>query len=808
MSKQSSKEPAKSSSQVKIGRNDDLLEAQAALHEIRPTRGRGQLSTGWLGPQICWALYKQFGVLRQLLNKVANKCITKGWRWEQDGIGYDWSGVASDLESLRFSTRLKSAIKWAHIEGGAGLVYRLDETQRSATEPEASPVDLAHVRGITKIEVYPGTRLKPVATSAGLNTWDTCDHFLLTHPNGKTERIHRSRITPIVVDDIPMGASMSTLYSSTTGWPPSWIDGVVDSLQSWRDGEATVDKLLHTISLLVIEMQGAREQMTSPVDADRADFRALMDEIARILNVHGVMALPAGDKLGQVGRNVAGVDKLMEGKRDTFVSDVGYSAEIVLMRTTSGLGDTGGGPRLNDHETIEGLQESVCTPAIDQATEFVLAGRSRYEEVEVPTQWVIGFNPLATETPAQKAAARESNAKSRVQDIAAGVPPDAVVSDSELAELYPRLPEILEAKRLAEEESQARAQEANEDPSRPPANEELVSAFEIGRRLGVSSATIRALRSRGTIRGWKVGGRWRFAWSQVQAVMSADPGSLAEAVEEAEVAEAVEPVEGSEAGEGVADAIALGLEISANESFGSMFGASDAMREIFAVLERVAPTTIPVLLLGETGTGKEGAARGLHEFGVGGGPFVAVNCAALSSDAATALLGDGQRPGLIEQANGGTLFLDEVGELSDEGQAVLLRALSGEVRRMGGASVGEVRIRVVSATWREIGIPNRCWFRRDLYERLAGVVVEIPPLREREGDVLVLAEQMLERTAQQFGVSPAPTLSSESKAVLLVHPWPGNVRELSNAIRRAVVFAGAGAVIEPGHLQLHVGRVP
>lgn len=801
---------------MRIVRNDDLLEAQQSLHAIRPTRQRGTLSSGWLAPQICWALYKQFGVLRQLLSKVSNKCISKGWRWEQDGIGYDWTGVASDLEGLRFSTRLKSGIKWAHVEGGAGLVYRLDETQRPTKNPEAEPVNMANVRGIDKIEVFPATRLRPVGS--GFATWDTCTHFELSHPTGARELIHASRVTPIVVDDIPMGASVSTLYSTTTGWPPSWIDGVLDSLQSWRDGEATVDKLLHTISLLVIEMLGAREAMTSTSEADRAEFRDLVKEIAETLNAHGVLALPPGDKLGEVGRNVAGVDKLIEGKRDTFCSDVGYSAEIVLMRTTSGLGDSTAGPRLNDHETIEGLQESICTPAIDRATEFALAGRARYDGVEIPTQWVIRFSPLATQSPKEKAATRKANADARVQDAKGGVPSRAILSDPELAEQYPVLPEILAEEELARESAAVAETEAAADPTKPPSGESLLSAAEIGSRLGVSGGTILAMRARGSIRGWKIANRWRFSWRQVQAALGAEFGALQEAQGQVgdaarrglaqlragiKIDAAVWDVLATRLVGCRLDALPPGLDLSTSTDFGGNYGASEAMREIWTVLERVAPTDIPVLILGETGTGKDGVARGLHDGRRG--PFVAVNCAALGDDpkdAAEVLLGDGDRPGLFEQAGGGTIFLDEVGELDEDVQAVLLRALSGDVRRASGS--GDLRVRVVSATWREIGIPGECDFRRDLYERLAGVVVELPPLRERGEDILVLAEQFVERS----GLVPAPTLGAEAKAVLRTYHWPGNIRELLNAIRRACLFAGAGAVIEPEHLQLHVGRVP
>jgi excisionase family DNA binding protein len=810
---------------LKIARNDDLLAAQESLHSIRPPRDRGGLSQGWLDPQTCWALYKQWGVVRQLLTKVANQAVSKGWQWAQDGIGYDWSGVSSDLETLGLQVSLKKGIKWAHVEGGALIVFRLDETQRVAPAGygiEAQPMNPKFVRGVKAIEVYSATQARPESSKPGHRYWDTCDSFDVKHRDGTVERVHRSRCVPIVVDDIPMGGGVATLYSSTTGWPPSWLDGVVDSLQSWRDAESTTDDLLHTISLLILELDGAREAMTSTDQTERDNFRTLVQGIADNLSSTGVLALPAGDKLGEVGRSTGGADKLLKAKQNTFVSDTGYSRQRVLMEVTTGLGDTSNGPRLDDHETIEGLQESMCTPTINRGTEFVLMGIAHYGG-EVPTKWVVVFNALATQSPEEQAKTRETVAKARAADVKAGVPELAVLSDPDLSARYPKLDEILSARALAEEEARAAEAAAGADPTRPRKGEELLSAAEIGRRLGVSAGTILAMRARGSIRGWKIGGRWRFSWQQVQAALGSELGALKGAVGDAARRGLAQLNAGGKIDAATWDAVVpvllgcrldalpLGLELSESTEFGSMYGASEAMREVFSVLERVAPTMLPVLILGETGTGKDGAARGLHDVGKRAGPYLAVNCATLGDDAAAIaleLLGDGERPGLFEQANGGTLFLDEVGELSEVAQAVLLRALSGDVRRARGAGRQPLEVRVVSATWREIGIAGACKFRRDLYERLAGVVVELPPLRERSDDVLELAARFLVAAAEEMGLDPEPKLGVEARAVLRAHAWPGNIRELLNAIRRAVVFAGSGSVIQPEHLQLHVGRTP
>lgn len=827
----------KSDAMISIARNDDLLQAQTSLHQVRPPRERGKLAKGWLTPEVCWAIVKQFGVLGQLLRKIANQCVSKGWKWEHTGVEFDWSGVSSNMEANEFQVRLKDGIMWAHVEGGAGLVWRLDEVQRDERNPEAAPVVPENVRGVDRIEVYPGSQLRPLGSGGQIGKWNTCERFEIRHDDGRLEVVHRSRVVPLVVNNVPMGGRVATLYSSTTGWPPSWLDGVIDSLQSWRDAESTTDNLLFTISLLVLELDGARAAMTSPRQKDREEFATLIDGIAKILSSHGLLALPGGDKLSEVGRNTGGADKLVEGKKQTFVADTGFSQERVLMKATAGLGDTTASARLNDHETIEGLQETMCTPAINRATDFELyaiqhAARVGQYTVETPTKWVIRFNSLATQTPKEQAETRKLHADSRAADAKSGVSTDVLQSDPDLDERYPALAEQRAAQALAQEQAAAAAASANADPNKPPANEALLSAAEIGARLGVRASTILAMRKRGIIRGWNVNGRWRFSWTQVQAALTQEFTALAEAG--GEVGDAARraldalrrtgKVTDSTGLRGIIDAatwavlesawfgahrdaLPPGVDLSTRTEWGGTYGASEAIREIYTVLERFARTEIPVLVLGESGTGKEGMARGLHDESGRAGPMASINCAELGSDASARLLGDGTTPGVFEQANGGTLFLDEVGELSEEAQAVLLRALSGEVRKAGGVS-GRVDVRVVAATLRPIGIPGACKFRRDLYERLAGVVVELPPLRERGEDVIELAQRFIGAASEKRGYAKPPTLSREAVAVLRSHPWPGNIRELLNAINRGVVFAGDGGVIEPEHLQLHVGRTP
>jgi DNA-binding NtrC family response regulator len=210
-----------------------------------------------------------------------------------------------------------------------------------------------------------------------------------------------------------------------------------------------------------------------------------------------------------------------------------------------------------------------------------------------------------------------------------------------------------------------------------------------------------------------------------------------------------------------------------------------------ALAERVAPSDLPVLLLGETGTGKELLARHLHARSGRSGPLVAVNCAALPPELVEATLFGHRRgaftgatedaPGLFLQAQGGTLFLDEVAELTLAHQAKLLRALdSGEVLPVGSARHVRSDARVVAATNAEL--PARIAdgrFRADLYARLAGAVVRLPPLRARRGDILGLAERFLAPPPP----GPERRLSAQAAERLLLHPWPRNVRELQAAMR-------------------------
>lgn len=227
---------------------------------------------------------------------------------------------------------------------------------------------------------------------------------------------------------------------------------------------------------------------------------------------------------------------------------------------------------------------------------------------------------------------------------------------------------------------------------------------------------------------------------------------------------------------------------------------SKAMVPVFDLVERVADSDSAVLIMGETGTGKELVARALH-FGSkrSAGPFVAVNCSAISTNlleselfghARGAFTGAGQeRHGLFAAAEGGTLFLDEIGELPLDLQPKLLRVLQeSEIRRVGENRLRKINVRILAATGRNLrGEVDAGRFRVDLYYRLAVVEICVPPLRERPEDVVLLAEHFIREIAERNG-QPVPRLGAAVLEWLQTQQWPGNVRELENFLKKAMVF--------------------
>jgi len=244
-----------------------------------------------------------------------------------------------------------------------------------------------------------------------------------------------------------------------------------------------------------------------------------------------------------------------------------------------------------------------------------------------------------------------------------------------------------------------------------------------------------------------------------------------------------------------------------------MFGHCDAMQKVCTLIRKVAPTETTVLIHGESGTGKELAARALHLMSPRAArPLISVNCAAIpESLIESELFGHEKgsftgavsaRTGLIEAADGGSLFLDEIGELPAEAQARLLRVLQeGEIRKVGSTQSRQVDVRMIAATHRNLKAMTRTGgFREDLFYRLNVMQVRIPPLRERQSDILGLAQRFLQRQGEKMS-KPGLNLTPEAMRALERHRWPGNVRELENAIERATILCDSD-LITPSLLDL------
>jgi DNA-binding NtrC family response regulator len=251
--------------------------------------------------------------------------------------------------------------------------------------------------------------------------------------------------------------------------------------------------------------------------------------------------------------------------------------------------------------------------------------------------------------------------------------------------------------------------------------------------------------------------------------------------------------------------------------FGELTGQSEEMRAVYQIIEAVAPSTASVLIFGESGTGKELVARAVHAKSERAkGPFFALNCAALPKDILEnelfghekgAFTGStNEKPGAFEMADGGTIFLDEVAEMPPDIQVKLLRAIeSRSIRRLGGKKEITVDIRILAATNRDLQKAlSENDLREDLYYRLAVVELFLPPLRERIGDIKLLANEFLVRFGEQNG-KPMTGFDDAAWEWILSYNWPGNVRELKNAVERAVIMSRDDKIkavdIMPRHLR-------
>lgn len=232
-----------------------------------------------------------------------------------------------------------------------------------------------------------------------------------------------------------------------------------------------------------------------------------------------------------------------------------------------------------------------------------------------------------------------------------------------------------------------------------------------------------------------------------------------------------------------------------------IIGRCTAMQDLFSKIRKVAPTDSNVLILGESGTGKELVARALHNQSQRmRAPMISVNCAAIPETLIESELfghekgaftgATAGRAGLVEAADGGTLFLDEIGELPLEAQARLLRVLQeGEIRRVGSVHSQKVNVRLIAATHRDLKtLAKAGHFREDLYYRLNVIALKLPPLREREQDVLDIAEAFLARHSERLKTGTLH-FSVSARQAIMNYPWPGNVRELENAIERAAILS-------------------
>ncbi len=256
---------------------------------------------------------------------------------------------------------------------------------------------------------------------------------------------------------------------------------------------------------------------------------------------------------------------------------------------------------------------------------------------------------------------------------------------------------------------------------------------------------------------------------------------------------------------------------SSSDRFGDLIGASTPMREVFGILERIAPTDIAVLIQGETGTGKELAAHAIHAHSKrAAGPFVVFDCGAVAPNLIESELFGHERgaftdavksrQGAFELAHNGTLFLDEIGELASLLQPKLLRALDRhEVKRVGADQSVQANVRVVAATNRDLEQEVKDGrFREDLFYRLSAVSVFLPPLRKRKEDIALIAEHLLAGISVDVG-KKLTGLSPEAAEALRANAWPGNVRELKNVLGRAAALSD-GSRIEVKSLFLTQGK--
>lgn len=719
---------------------------------------RGEASIGlpgWLTGEAAYAWYIQNGVARQMIGRFAMLMTKAGHKYTHTDVrDFPWAATQSQLDDLKFKVVCRMAATWAFVFGAGIIEHVVDDAGRAES---GAALELENVRAYKGVKIHTAYSLRP---QHGHN-WKTAEWFE-TQRVGDQRKIHRSRLTIMVVSDTPEGI----IHSTISGWPPSWMEGIYQAFNEWTKVECDVSAIIHTLSILHLQLEGWALAAANPDSSQGAAVAMRIEQALSGLSTHGLLVIDAKDKLGDVSRNISGLSDLVERKALRAAASSGVPKELLLMEAEGNLG-VNSAPLDAYYDLISGWADQMIVPAITRSTEISLAAQ-RYkakltgEMLIVPTQFTVVLGEIQSANGKEKADQRDANAKARKTDFEWGLPIDVILQDPELRENYTDLDAYLEAKSTREQQAREKTTEAGLDN---PEGEDLVSAAQAARPFNISAATLIKMAKAGKVRGHVIAGRWKFYLSQVQlALMGQTPAEL----------------------ESAAADHRLDVGLSEATKFGDAWGESDAMREIFAVLERVRDSGLSVLLLGETGTGKEGIARGLH---VGDGPFIPINAAELDDDPADAAK---QLRKALAAARGGTLFLDEVGDIPREVQSALLRVLSAP----HGA-------RIVSAT--SLNARDEWVLRPDLYYRLAEVEVEIPPLRDRESDVVEIAKRIYAEYTSERGYEAAdPAFTDAALATMLVYPWPGNIRELKSAVSRGVELAPRASPVGVEHMQLNI----
>jgi hypothetical protein len=735
-------------------RSDHTSAAQAAeiAAVLRGTATAGL--PGWLTGEAAYAWYASNGVVRQMIGRFAMLMTKPAHKYTHTDVAeFDWAPTLSMLDDLKFKVACRLAATWAFVFGAGIIEHVVDDADRATA---GEPLDLDQVRAYKGVRIHTAYSLRPENGT----DWKTAEWFE-TQRVTERRRIHRSRLSIMVANDTPDGIVM---LSMNGGWPPSWMEGIYQSFNEWTSVECDVAAIIRTLSILHLQLHEYALAAANP-DSDEAAAVALrLGQALEGLSAHGVLVTDVKDKLGEVSRNVSGLDKLIERKALRAAANAGVPKELLLMEAEGNLGDNSA-PIDAYYDLVGGWGEQMIVPAITMGSEISLAAQ-RYkaqlagETIIVPAQFIVVLDPIQQANGKEKAEQRRANADARALDATkTGVPLDVILGDPTLREDYPDIDAYYEAKATREQVAKKKAVEAGLDN---PEGEDMVSAAQAAKPFNISAGTLIKMAKAGKVRGRVIVGRWKFYLSQVRAALEGKSTAQLEAA---------------------ADERLDDIGLSESTTFGESWGESEAMREIFAVLERIRDSRLSVLLLGETGTGKEAIARGLH---VGEGPFVAINAAELAEEAGAAAK---QLRKALVAAAGGTLFLDEVGDTPRDSQSALLRILAGELKA-----------RIVSATSRPAE-----WLRPDLYFRLAEVEIEIPPLRDREADIVEIARGIYAKYTSERGYESAvPPFTEAAIATMLLYPWPGNIRELKSAVSRGVELAPRATPVGVEHMQLNI----